>query len=384
MASAMPKQGRSMLDLEVSKSHGISMVNRANSGILDGCIVRRIVRSNGNILNVAISVVFLVAFLCAQPSGRAADSRRCSAHTEASVPGASGKGQRVLSFPQDYSLGEIIIQSYPPSSAGRELRGAARGKIIVPAGKFVKFIPAKRFYSNPSIVNTIAEDGIDSIELSASSMDDREDGLCDRALSYVGHLKGLIELNLDRSDATDAGAVHAAELPNLQKVTGLAAALEGKCFKQFAVLKQLRCVHLPRNCLKDENLKYLASVPNLQYLSIGHCNLSDAGVKDLANCTKLTVLNIGDNPKITDQSIKYLVCMKNLRDLTLHGTSITPAGILQLKTLPLARLELPSKYYGQSQLGGIAKALPNTHVVAPSSGSKRVDSDTRAIFAPMH
>jgi hypothetical protein len=289
----------------------------------------------------------------------------------------------VLSFPRDYSLGEILILAKSPDPKHQGIREPARGTVVVPAGQMAKFIPGPRFYQNPSIINTIPADGLDSIEFAAASLDDSEDGMCDRALSTVRHLSGLIELNLDRSDATDAGAMHAADLPNLQKITGFAAALEGKCFKQFAALKQLRCIHLPRNCLKDENLQYLASVPNLEYLSIGHCNLSDAGVKYLANCSKLKMLNIGDNPKITDQSIKYLVTMKSLRSLVLHDTSISARGILQLKTLSLLRLELPSKNFTRAQYNDIDKAFPGVRISAPSR-QKSVDSDTDAIFAPLH
>jgi hypothetical protein len=300
------------------------------------------------------------------------------------VLGPASKQQRVLNFPKDYSLGEVLIRTNPPDGQNPGVRGAARGTIVVPPGKLVHFIPSARFYKNPSIINTLPESGVDIIEFAALSLDDSEDGLCDRALAYVGHLKGLIELNLDRSDATDAGAAHAADLPNLQKISGLAAALQGKCFKQLAGLKQLRCVHLPRNCLRDENMQYLASVPDLTCLSIGHCNLSDAGVKGLANCTKVKVLNIGDNPKITDQSIKYLVCMKNLRDLSLSGTSITASGVLQLKSLPLTRLELPSNNCTLAQLDDIARAFPGAHVGTPGSRSKPVDSDTDTLFAPLH
>jgi len=292
--------------------------------------------------------------------------------------------ERVLHFPKDYALGELLIQTYPPNGRDQGVRGAARGTIVVPPGRLCKFIPGARFYQNPALIKTLPPDGIDTICLSASSLDDSEDGLCDRALTYVGHLTGVIELNLDRSDASDAGAAHAADLPNLQKFTGLSVGLDGKCFKQFAALKQLECIHIPRNSLKDENLVYLTALPKLWSLTASYCNLSDTSVKILAKCSNLKYLNIGDNPKITDQSIKYLLGMKSLRSLVIYNTSISPAGVLQLKALPLSSLELSSKKFTPAQIDVIIKAFPGVYINFGGKEVKSVDSDTGTIFGPLH
>jgi hypothetical protein len=345
----------------------------------------RFVRPAGRLIYFAIAVIFFFAGLCAlAPVQASYTERRAAKGGCVLVLGAAAKRQRVVTFPKDYSLGELVVFPYPQETKDEGVRGAARGVIVVPPDNMVKFIPGPRYYKNPGIINTLPADGIDIIEFAALSLDDSEDGYCDRALSRVGHLKGLLELNLDRSDATDLGAVHAAELPNLQKITGQAAALEGKCFKQFAAMQHLRCIHLARNCLKDENLKYLGGLPKLEFLSIGHCNLSDAGIKNLANCTNLKLLSIGDNPKITDQSIKSLLCMKKLRFLDIHDTSITAEGVLQLKTLPLTRLDLPSSDFKKAQYEAIHNAFPGAKVRAPGTGYKSVDSDTDTIFAPLH
>jgi Leucine-rich repeat (LRR) protein len=248
----------------------------------------------------------------------------------------------------------------------------------------VQFIPAKNFYKNPSILNTLPADGFDSIKIVAASLDDSEDGLSDRVLSSIGHLKGLVELVLDKSETTDAGAAHAAELPNLQRISAWSAALEGKCLKQFASLKHLHSLTLSRNCLKEENLKYLSALPHLQYLTISHCGVSDAGVKYLANCSSIITLVVENNPKITDQSIKCFTSMKKLRYLRLGDTSITAKGVLELKALPLVWLAVPSRNISPSQLQDIRKAMPNTSVTATTDGRRAVDSDTNAIFAPMH
>ncbi len=300
--------------------------------------------------------------------------------------GLTSTKKRILHFPPDYSLGDLRIYTlWRPRDAWEEgTRGPARGTIVVPPGSMVMFVPGPRFYKNPEIINTIAADGIDSIQFSSTSLDDSEDGMCDRALCGLGRLKSVVEVNLDKSDASDVGAVHAAELPNLRRLTAMGASIDGTCLKQLAQLQQLRCLHLPRNKLKQENLKYLAAMPRLEMLHLGHCNLSDAGVKNLAGCTHLTYLSIGDNPEVTDQSINYLLALKNLRTLALYQTSITAKGVLALRALHLTRLELPSNNITEKELASISAAFPRTEIKVSRVHSKPVDSYTKTIFGPLH
>jgi hypothetical protein len=317
------------------------------------------------------------------PPGVALDRERLDLENCALVLGTAFTRRRVLLFPSDYSLGEIVINECPRTSISKELRGAAKGTVVVPPNKMCKFIPSYHFYKNPGIVKTLPPDGFDSILMAASSMDDAEDGLCDRALASIGHLKGLVELQLDKSDATDLGAAHAADLPNLQRISAFSAALEGKCFQQFSGLKHLLQLRLARNPLKDETLQYLGSIPQLQFLNINRCNVSDEGVRHLADCSQLLCLNIGDNPKVTDQSIKYLLRIKKLRTLFIGGTSITAKGLLQLKALPLRALDFSSKKFTALEIKEIRKDFAGVLLV-PDIQKKAVDSETNSLFAPLH
>jgi hypothetical protein len=262
--------------------------------------------------------------------------------------------------------------------------GAAKGTIVVPAGKFVTFIPAHHFYQNPAIINTLPADGIDCLSLSAVSLDDSEDGLCDRALAYVGHLTGLIVLNLDKSDATDKGAQHAAALPNLQKISAFQSTVEGKCFKQLLGLKHLRCVRLASDGMKDENMQYISALPYLEQLILSHTTITDEGMQSLANCSGLIALDLSENPRLTDKSLKPLLSLKKLSILSLGGTSITLNGIMQLKNLPLVSLGLPGSSYPLAQLKTLRKALPGAQLIFNGRGGRPVDADINNMFAPLH
>jgi hypothetical protein len=290
------------------------------------------------------------------------------------VPGDASKHERVLSFPQNYSLGTLAF--------GKVTR-PARGKVVVPAGQLVRFIPAKSFYQNPGVINTLAEDSFDLIEPIAFSLDETDSSIGDRTLAYIGHLKGLLSVDVNRSDTTDAGLAHVAQLPNLQRLFAFQTAIEGKCLEQISTLKQLRSLNLGCNHLREDDLKYLASIPRLQHLHLVSCQIGDKGIKNLSHCTSLINLQIGKNRQITDQSIKYFLDMKNLRYLELCGTSITIAGAMQLKSLPLHILVLPGAP-SKAERDKIARVFPGVGVNFPESKGGTVDSDTSKLFAPLH
>ncbi|CAN5218840.1 hypothetical protein BH11CYA1_BH11CYA1_34830 [soil metagenome] len=297
--------------------------------------------------------------------------------------GGASKNARVLNFPKDYSLGEIIISNTPLVDEHNGKRGAAKGKIVVPAKQYVCFVPSHRFFLNPAISKSLPADGIDNLWLAAASLDDSEDGLCDRALAAVGHFKSAIELNLDRSDATDSGAKHAADFPKLQKFSAFLALLDGSCFKSFSTLKHLNSISVKHNMVKDENLKYLADVPQLKFLDLSQNGLSDKGVKDLVKCKNLTTLILANNHKLTDQSLETLAQFKKLQILSLVGTSVTARALLRLKGVPLKVVELASDSYPSSVMAKLKATFPGV-IIRTHTSVRTPDADTKALYAPLH
>ena len=297
------------------------------------------------------------------------------------------KPKRVLSFANNYSLGQILIADFPDQLEDNMRKGAARGTIIVPPGKFVTFVPSSHFFENPKRGKVIPADGIDCLRITASSMDDSEDGWCDRAMGYAGHYKSVINLVLDRSDCTDKGLSHAAELPDLQAISAFATMIEGNSFEQICKLKKLRSIFLQDNPIKQKNLRYLEALPQLQYLYLGGTGIDDEGVRLISKCSQLERLDLGGNHKITNASVKYLLGLKKLRMLVLAGTSITSDGVLQLRRLPLVYLNLPGSRYSKNQIEAFHKAFPvafPTATLFPSKETHKVDGDTKFLFSPLH
>lgn len=348
-----------------------------NSGLSDRDIIRKKAKITG-----ALAAIFTCIGFFLPGSAENGGKPSLTFHFET----AGGyKKPRVMSLPKDFALGEIGISSDPNFYADTTSKHLAQGKTIVPAKQFSSFIPGHRFYLNPSIINTFPSDAVDDLSLSASSVADTEDGLCDRALATVGHLNGLISLSLDHSDATDKGARHAADLPNLQRFSSCLAGLDGSCFKEFAGLKHLRSISVQGNPIKDENLQYFGALPQLKYLDLSQTGISDRGIAGLAKCIGLVQLIISSNYKITDESINTLLSLKNLRYLKLEGTSISTAGLLRLKSLPLEYLILPGNNYSRSSLKQLHETLPRAEIVlAEKRKTRAVDEETGTIYAPLH
>ncbi|MBU6455167.1 MAG: hypothetical protein KGS72_25580 [Cyanobacteria bacterium REEB67] len=327
--------------------------------------------------------LFLAIFLIA-PLGQAAEKSLVLNLDEFHIePGPASKKARTLTFPQAYSLGEILIGEKPGTPEDKMLRGAARGKIIVPAGHYSVFVPAEHFYKNPDIAKTLPSDGFDAMQVAALSLDDSEDGLCDRALAHIGHFKGLLDLSLDRSDAGDNGAAFASQLPELQRLSAVRTLVEGSCIKQFSCLQKLRYINLDGDALKDENLSYFADIPQLIYLRVSHANVGDLGVRNLSTCNGLVTLDLSQNFHITDAAMSCLTRMKSLRVLNLMGTSVTMKGLLKLKGMPLKYLHLPGVKYSPAEIAILNKALPGTIVIFFHPHPKPLDSDSKLLFAPL-
>jgi hypothetical protein len=293
--------------------------------------------------------------------------------------------ERILNFPA-YTVGQIIIKSNDNLGASHEkvkLQGAARGKIIVPAGEIVTLVASQRLFQEPQIINTLPADGIDCLRFSVTSLADSEDELCDRALAFIGHLKGLSELNLDRSDATDVGVAHVAELPNLQSLSIFSANCNGRAIKHISKAKKLRIFRLSYNSIKDEDLQTLGDLTQLQYLSLSRTGLSDAGMKYIAKCTNIEVLDVSKNPKIGDEGLKDLMTLKKLQTLNIAGTSISLASLLKTKKGPaLEVLYLPNGAYSDDQIAALSKTFPGVQFCLP--GKKHLDAEMDAVLSPLH
>ncbi len=293
--------------------------------------------------------------------------------------------KRTLHFPKAVALGVINLGSETMAFGASVQNHAVAGAmgdvtITVPAGQRVLFEANRRVFENPAYLDQISPVGIDGLKLGMISLADREDDMCDAALAHVAHFQGLTEINLDRSEATDAGVAKLKDVPSLVVISCFLSSIDGRCFKELSTLPALRVLLAPYCQLKAENLKYLGQFPKLQLLNLDWTKLDAAGAKHLSNCSRLEDLSLRGNFRFTDSCLLYIQPLKNLKRLDLRGTSVSIAGVRKLKGIGFNSLCLPAAM--QENLVEVKRIFPKVSIFLEEE--RMVDKENKMLYAPLH
>ncbi|MFA6211322.1 MAG: hypothetical protein WCT03_14985 [Candidatus Obscuribacterales bacterium] len=293
--------------------------------------------------------------------------------------------KRTLHFPKAVALGVINLGNESMVFGGHFQNHAVAGAmgdvtITVPAGQRVIFEANRRVFENPKYLDQISPVGIDGLKLGMISLADREDDMCDAALAHVVHFQGLTEINVDRSEATDAGLAKLKDVPSLVLISCFLSSIDGRCFKELSTLPNLRALFAPYCQLKPENLRYLGQFPALQFLNLDWTHLGVAGAKYLSLCSRLEDLSVRGNVRFTDSCLLSIPQLKKLKKLDLRGTSVTVSGVRKLKGMELKMLLLPADM--RENLVELRKVFPKTAM--STEGERVVDKQDKMLYAPLH
>ena len=293
---------------------------------------------------------------------------------------------RLLHFPPDKSLGAIILgvkNAYMDTTGPRPQVASAIGnvKVSVPTGHYILFEANRRIFENPDLLNKINQEGVDVLKIGFMSMDDKEDAMCDRALSHLSHWTALKGLEVNRSDATDAGMSHVKELKNLRWLSCVQSDITGSFFKVLPALPELSELNCSWCALNESNIAYLSQVKSLTQLDLSRTGLSEVGMRELSKCTGLTVLRIGMNPNLTDECLKQLLPIKNLDWLDLRETRVTMNGLRYLKTLKFRKLAVPAQIDSPANIAELKKQYPGVYLL--HGDRAHVSGETMETFAPL-
>ena len=151
-----------------------------------------------------------------------------------------------------------------------------------------------------------------------------------KALADLGELSSL---DLSYADITDEGLKEIAQLKKLQslKLKGVRQiTLAG--IKHLSALKELRSLSLCQTHADDTWLKPLVNLKEIRALDISEIPITDEGVEDLMGFKHLEELNL-HYTKCTDQGVNMLTKLSNLRAVELSSTELTDAGLASLTSL---------------------------------------------------
>lgn len=254
---------------------------------------------------------------------------------------------RIFNFPESFSIGRIVF-----TAQGQRVKKDARGLVTLPADRELQFVPNSLFLSHPQFMNNFAEDDIAILDFKDASLTD--DGyaykitaqapLSDDEMVYVSHLKKLKGLGIKNCKITDTGLGYIKTLPlKSLNIDGTDVTWKGlsnmDCIKH---LEFLRACHLREG---GKIIKALKGSRSMHFLSLTGSDVCDEDLKDLATMPNLQELNIGYNLKITKKGLAYLTPLKNLQSISVDkcGVSVRDA-IDVLKTMNLRyRPEFPEE-----------------------------------------
>lgn len=105
-------------------------------------------------------------------------------------------------------------------------------------------------------------------------------------------------------------------------------------------LRRLRLLDLGSNSIKGEGIRFLASLPLLERLSVANSNVNDNVVGELFSMETLRVLDLSGTP-ITGKCMSAISPDSNLRELNLAFTNVDDSALLSLANVQtLAKLTI--------------------------------------------
>lgn len=110
-------------------------------------------------------------------------------------------------------------------------------------------------------------------------------------------------------------------------------AYNSKSLEELSGIKeQIVSLRLSRMPVKDEDLKFISKLKELQKLDLNFTDISGSGLKELTGLKKLKTLSLSGT-RVKVQQLLPLISNKNLNELTVWNTSLSERDIQQLKKI---------------------------------------------------
>jgi len=209
---------------------------------------------------------------------------------------------------------------------------------------------------------------------SLRTLDLRFCNVTDAGLAHLSALGELEALNLYDTEVTDGGLVHLKPLRRLKALnlrkTPDKAPITDRGLMHLKALPSLEHLELPNMSITDAGLADIAGCSRLKYLWVGCSSASpitDAGLEHVAKLGVLETLRIG-GAGITDKGIGHIARLSNLNELSLtFAPLVTNAALAELATLTsLRRLSLPLD--SEMTVSGLTHLNGMPNLVALSAG----------------
>lgn len=259
---------------------------------------------------------------------------------------------KIFSFPDTFSLGTITFGE-PPN----ELVVEAKGTRSFPVKSKLGFTPSPKFLAYPKFLRAFRPDDLYYIDFSnAQSMQMDRFGavtdsniLTDDEMMFLDHLSGLKYLSIKGTRVTDKGLAYIGHLQNLRLLNINGTDITGRGLQSTAFLQNL--VWLDANNIRNGGavISGLKGSKNIECLFLADAQLKNEDLRLLATMPNLQRLNIVFNADINDEGMKYLLPLHNLKEVELQDCNVTAKGLEALEQMHLINRPKLSERLGWKQ-----------------------------------
>jgi hypothetical protein len=326
-----------------------------------------------------VSKIFIIGFWsgilsCSNISQASAESQK-----QQSITTKSQSQNRVLEFPEKYSIGRLYLfnkldlSTHMIETNNAKVRKQAQGRVTIPQKGYLFLVGNYALGESLRPLQNLKNNDLQALKLNKLTFKEDE-------LKYLPGMTGLKRIELDSTDVGDQGLKTLAKLPNLVYITLARSLVTGKTLADLAPLKKLTDLQLGHNAICDGNLNGVAAIQSLKSFHAQACQLRDKDLEPIGRLKNLESLTLHENENITDEGLKYLAQLPKLHYLDLGQTSITFNGLKVLKNCPIYSLRFDLGQFKKEELAQLKTIFPKASITEENSGSNM----DPALFAPLH
>ncbi len=326
-----------------------------------------------------VSKIFIIGFCSGLLSCNYISQARAESQKQKSITTESQSQNRVLEFPEKYSIGRLYVfkkldlSTHMIETNNATVRKHAQGRVTIPKKGYSFLVGNYTLGESLQPLQSLKGDDLQALKLNKLTFKEED-------LKYLTEMTGLKRIELDATDVGDQGLKTLAKLPGLVYITLTRSLVTGKTLADLAPLKKLTDLLLGHNAISDGNLNGVASIQSLKAFRVQSCQLKDKDLEPISRLKNLESLTLHENKKITDNGIKYLAQMPKLHYLDVGQTSVTVNGLKALKNCPIYSIRVEKDQLTKDELAQLKKTFPGAVITEENSGN-RMDP---TLFAPLH
>ena len=199
-------------------------------------------------------------------------------------------------------------------------------------------------------------------------------------LATLGQLSQLTDLCLRDTAVDDAclSSLPAGKLRSLCLAETTLKLTAAAANNLKAAAPDLEVLQLDGLSIDAETLLAIAALPKLAELSLKNCSIEDHAIAPLVNCKLLRVLDISENPALSDSSIYTLGALPELRTINVSGSKFTGVGFSDSGFPSLAALVADRTQVRSDALRSLKLA---TLFSLSLNGCSLTEKEVRAVFS---